>query len=144
MYKGLQEQHCHIWHRHSCSWMTSRSLPALFLYLHHRWFDLELFSYNWVPTQILKMSQNPTEKGLPVFSRTKIPTTASTSSFHCCCLLSKRPHCLLSARRRIGIKCHHTKQSNSDSNTIPWVATFNSRWCCVPATQSHETLIYLT
>lgn len=71
--KSLQEQHCHIWYRHSCCWMTSRSLPALFLFFHHQSFDLKLFSYNWVPTQNLKTSQNPTEEGLPIFSEQKYP-----------------------------------------------------------------------
>ena len=146
IYKGLQEQHCHIWHRHSCSWTTSRSLPALFLYFHHRSFDLKLFSYNWVPTQTLKASQNPTQKGLPIFSRAKISTTASTSSLHCRCLLSKWLRCLLSARRRINITCHHVKKWNSASNTTLtsyfWLISGDAM--CQIHRSSSETLTDLT
>lgn len=126
--KGLQEQHCHIWPRHSCCWMTSRSLPALFLYFHHRSFDLKLFSYNWVPTQSLKTSQNPAEEGLPIFSRAKIPTTASTFSLQWLCLLSKWPR--YEFPEILAVTRHTVWNASTWNNTMATFATFDLCQVC--------------
>lgn len=133
--KGLQEQYCHIWHRHSCCWMTSRSLPAWFLYFHHRSFDLKLLSCNWVPTQSLKTSQKPTEEGLTIFSKAKIPTTASTSSLQWLCLLSKWPRCLLAVTR------HTVRNASTWNNTMATFATFDSCQVCQLHREPYKPLI---
>lgn len=130
--KSLQEQHCHIWYRHSCCWMTSRSLPALFLFFHHQSFDLKLFSYNWVPTQNLKTSQNPTEEGLPIFSRAKIPSPASTSSLQWLC---KWSCCLLSVTR------HTVWNASTWNNTMATSATFDLCQVCQLHREPYKPLI---
>lgn len=101
--------------------MTSRSLPALFLYFHQRSFDLKLFSYNWVPTQTKNISKSNTERVANLQQSKNTHPTASTSPLHCRCLLSKWLHCLLSARRHVSTKCHQGKQCHSDSiTTLTW------------------------
>lgn len=125
--KGFQEQHCHVWHRHSCCWVTSRSLPALFLYFHHQSFDLKLFSYNQVPTQSLKASQNP---------RGRVANLQQSKNTHPCLHIFLAVALPALQRAMLPSVCDKAQLWNASTwnNTVATFAAFDSCQVC-PATQ---------